>query len=204
MLFGNWDVQCAAQLCNSDGDSLTQKVIQGTMRRVARRANVKHGVHILRHTFCSHPAMRGAPTRAIQELAGHQDLGTTQRYAVRRDRGTGSSQTVRFKGVSTLARTIPNRRSEGSFCGSVGAAQSFPPFRSALRGIDASRFPFAAPIGASAGSERRQFRDDHGALHMDVTIPKSLEALVRRRVDEGHYSTEDEVVADALRLKLHA
>jgi putative addiction module CopG family antidote len=35
---------------------------------------------------------------------------------------------------------------------------------------------------------------------MDVTIPKSLEALVRRKVDEPHYSTEDEVVADALRL----
>jgi len=31
------------------------------MRRVARRANVKPGVHILRHTFCSHLAMRGAP-----------------------------------------------------------------------------------------------------------------------------------------------
>ena len=38
------------------------------------------GVHILRHTFCSHLAMRGAPARAIQELAGHQDLATTQRY----------------------------------------------------------------------------------------------------------------------------
>jgi site-specific recombinase XerD len=50
------------------------------MRRVARRANVKPGVHILRHTFCSHLAMRGAPARAIQELAGHQDLATTQRY----------------------------------------------------------------------------------------------------------------------------
>jgi site-specific recombinase XerD len=37
-------------------------------------------VHILRHTFCSHLAMRGAPARAIQELAGHQDLDTTQRY----------------------------------------------------------------------------------------------------------------------------
>ena len=24
--------------------------------------------------------MRGAPARAIQELAGHQELGTTQRY----------------------------------------------------------------------------------------------------------------------------
>ncbi|MCC7123989.1 MAG: type II toxin-antitoxin system ParD family antitoxin [Acidobacteria bacterium] len=35
---------------------------------------------------------------------------------------------------------------------------------------------------------------------MDITIPKSLEALVRRKVDEGDYSTEDEVVADALRL----
>ena len=35
---------------------------------------------------------------------------------------------------------------------------------------------------------------------MDVTIPKSLEALVRRKVDEGFYSTEDEVVGDALRL----
>ena len=44
-----------------------------------RRA-VQPGVHILRHTFCSHLAMRGAPARAIQELAGHKDLTTTQRY----------------------------------------------------------------------------------------------------------------------------
>ena len=35
---------------------------------------------------------------------------------------------------------------------------------------------------------------------MEVAIPKSLEALVRRKVEEGHYSTEEEVVADALRL----
>ena len=37
------------------------------------------GVHRLRHTFCSHLAMRGAPARAIQELAGHRDLITTLR-----------------------------------------------------------------------------------------------------------------------------
>ena len=37
-------------------------------------------MHRLRHTFCSHLAMRGAPARAIQELAGHMDLATTQRY----------------------------------------------------------------------------------------------------------------------------
>ena len=56
-------------------------MVQDWVKRAARRANVAHeGVHVLRHTFCSHLAMRGAPARAIQELAGHQDLGTTQRY----------------------------------------------------------------------------------------------------------------------------
>ncbi len=70
----------ARVVCEADGQPLSQKVVQVTMRRVARRATVKAGVHILRHTFCSHLAMRGAPARAIQELAGHQDLATTQRY----------------------------------------------------------------------------------------------------------------------------
>jgi integrase len=67
-------------LCDGTGKALTQKVVQVLVRRTARRANVKPGIHILRHSFCSHLAMRGAPARAIQELAGHQDLGTTQRY----------------------------------------------------------------------------------------------------------------------------
>jgi len=67
-------------LCRDDGGPLTQKIVQDHIGRAARRANVREGVHILRHTFCSHLAMRGAPTRAIQELAGHVDLSTTQRY----------------------------------------------------------------------------------------------------------------------------
>ena len=70
----------ARVLCDVQGQPLTQKVIQVMMRRSGQRANVKPGVHILRHTFCSHLAMRGAPARAIQELAGHQDLTTTQGY----------------------------------------------------------------------------------------------------------------------------
>jgi site-specific recombinase XerD len=52
----------------------------GIVARVARKAGVDCGVDTLRHTFCSHLAMRGAPARAIQELAGHQNLDTTQRY----------------------------------------------------------------------------------------------------------------------------
>lgn len=64
-----------------EGAPLTQKVVRGYCLRTARRAGLaKAGVHILRHTFCSHLAMRGAPARAIQELAGHVDLSTTQRY----------------------------------------------------------------------------------------------------------------------------
>jgi site-specific recombinase XerD len=56
-------------------------VVKHLVERVARRAQLSdNGVHRLRHTFCSHLAMRGAPTRAIQELAGHKDLSTTQRY----------------------------------------------------------------------------------------------------------------------------
>jgi integrase len=67
-------------LVDDGGQPLTQKVVQTIVRRNARRAQVDAGVHTLRHTFCSHLAMRGAPARAIQELAGHQDLTTTQRY----------------------------------------------------------------------------------------------------------------------------
>ena len=68
-------------VCQPDGAALTQKIVQDHVRWAARRAGMPYrGVHILRHTFCSHLAMRGAPARAIQDLAGHQDLSTTQRY----------------------------------------------------------------------------------------------------------------------------
>ena len=63
-----------------DGSSLSADVVKHHVERAARRAQIaQNGVHRLRHTFCSHLAMRGAPARAIQELAGHQDLATTQR-----------------------------------------------------------------------------------------------------------------------------
>jgi integrase len=67
-------------LCKDDGRPLTRQSAWGRVRRAARRAEVPPGVHILRHTFCSHLAMRGAPTKAIQDLAGHQELSMTQRY----------------------------------------------------------------------------------------------------------------------------
>lgn len=67
-------------LCKDDGAPLTRQGTWSRIRYAAKRAKVPTGVHILRHTFCSHLAMRGAPGRAVQELAGHSELGTTQRY----------------------------------------------------------------------------------------------------------------------------
>ena len=52
----------------------------GVTENDATEVGVWIDVHVLRHTFCSHLAMRGAGARAIQELAGHRDLATTQRY----------------------------------------------------------------------------------------------------------------------------
>ena len=73
-------LRSARVLCQDDGRPLTRQSAWGRVRRAARRADVATGVHILRHTFCSHLVMDGAAGRAIQELVGHQDLTMTQRY----------------------------------------------------------------------------------------------------------------------------
>jgi integrase len=71
----------ARVLCQPDGSPLSADRVKHHVERAARRAQLNaNGVHRLRHSFCSHLAMRGAPGRAIQELAGHQDLTTTERY----------------------------------------------------------------------------------------------------------------------------
>ena len=67
-------------LCLPDGSPITRDRVIKAVRGAQRIAGIEQGVHILRHTFCSHLAMKGAPARAIQELAGHADLTTTQRY----------------------------------------------------------------------------------------------------------------------------
>lgn len=67
-------------LCHEDGRALAEHTLTDILKKVARRANMRYsGAHVLRHTFCSHLAMKRAPARAIQELSGHRDLSTTQR-----------------------------------------------------------------------------------------------------------------------------
>jgi len=84
------DLRSARVLCLSDGAPITRDRVIKAVRGAQRVASVAdQGVHVLRHTFCSHLAMKGAPARAIQELAGHADLSTTHppsRCALRRTR----------------------------------------------------------------------------------------------------------------------
>ena len=65
-----------------DGSPVPGHILRDWVERAQRRAGLDAtgNVHILRHTFCSHLAMRGAPAKAVQELAGHEHLTTTLRY----------------------------------------------------------------------------------------------------------------------------
>jgi integrase len=74
-------------LCNDKGTALSANGLSYLVERATRRSGLATtrkpkgaGPHVLRHTFCSHLAMKGAPAKAIQELAGHRDLATTMRY----------------------------------------------------------------------------------------------------------------------------
>jgi len=69
-------------LCREDGSKITDRIAYSWMMAATKRAGLEPSgsVHALRHSFCSHLAMRGAPAKAIQELAGHKDLTTTMRY----------------------------------------------------------------------------------------------------------------------------
>jgi site-specific recombinase XerD len=67
--------------CDRGGEILTLTEIDTVLRQAVRRAKLRSfGWHTLRHTFCSHLAMRGVPVRTIQELAGHASITTTMRY----------------------------------------------------------------------------------------------------------------------------
>ena len=68
-------------LCHQDGSPLTQSAIEAALRFGCKKAGLRSiGSHVLRHTFCSHLAMRGAAPKAIQELVGHSTLTMTLRY----------------------------------------------------------------------------------------------------------------------------
>lgn len=68
--------------CEPDGRHFTHTALKWPIWRACKRAGLRLVQwHVLRHTFASHLAMRGAPFKVIQELMGHATVQMTMRYA---------------------------------------------------------------------------------------------------------------------------
>lgn len=66
------------------GSAISRKMIWVLVKDYARKAGIQRSLtpHGLRHSFATHLLMGGVDVRAVQEMLGHADVGTTQVYTM--------------------------------------------------------------------------------------------------------------------------
>jgi integrase/recombinase XerC len=85
-LYGNSaqteDIWTGPLFLNKNGGRLTQRSVARMLDQAARAAGLTVPVspHDLRHTFATHLLDAGLDLRMVQELLGHKQLSTTQKY----------------------------------------------------------------------------------------------------------------------------
>lgn len=72
-----------ALFVNVSGDRLTRQGLWKILKTYASSANIMTLItpHTLRHSFAAHLLQNGADIHEIQEILGHSDISSTQRYA---------------------------------------------------------------------------------------------------------------------------
>ena len=76
------DPRQQALLLSKRGNPLTRQALWKIIKEAARLAGLSQRLypHLLRHSFATHLLQGGADLRSVQELLGHANMSTTERY----------------------------------------------------------------------------------------------------------------------------